>query len=98
MLVGESREEIVDVRILFAAHKNLSELVAQGLFREDLFYRINIMELGVPALRERPEDMRNITNVILEILDRRAGLQPPNLGEDALELLKSLPFAATCAS
>ena len=52
--VGESREETVDVRILSATHKNLAELVAQGLFREDLFYRINVIELRVPALRERP--------------------------------------------
>src|SRR5579863_5545679 len=51
--VGEAREETVDVRILSATHKNLTDLVAQGLFREDLFYRINVIELHVPALRER---------------------------------------------
>ena len=53
--VGESREETVDVRILSATHKNLADLVAQGQFREDLFYRINVIELRVPALRERGE-------------------------------------------
>jgi two-component system response regulator PilR (NtrC family) len=90
--VGESREETVDVRILSATHKNLSELVAQGLFREDLFYRINVIELRVPALRERPEDIPDIAQTILERLGRRSGLQPPQLGEDALELLKSYPF------
>jgi two-component system response regulator PilR (NtrC family) len=90
--VGESREETVDVRILSATHKNLSELVAQGLFREDLFYRINVIELRVPALRERPEDIAEIAQAILERLGRRSGLQPPQLGEDALELLKSYPF------
>ncbi len=90
--VGESREETVDVRILSATHKNLSELVAQGLFREDLFYRINVIELRVPALRERPEDIPDIAEAILERLGRRSGLQPPQLAEDALELLKSYPF------
>src|SRR5207302_5897140 len=51
--VGEAREETVDVRILSATHRNLADLVAQGRFREDLFYRINVIELHVPALRER---------------------------------------------
>jgi two-component system, NtrC family, response regulator PilR len=90
--VGESREETVDVRILSATHKNLAELVAQGLFREDLFYRINVIELRVPALRERPEDIPDIAAAILERLGRRSGMQPPHLSEDALELLKSYPF------
>jgi two-component system, NtrC family, response regulator PilR len=90
--VGESREETVDVRILSATHKNLGELVAQGLFREDLFYRINVIELRVPALRERTEDIPEIAPAILERLGRRTGMEPPRLGEDALELLKSYPF------
>src|SRR3984957_10704183 len=55
-VVGDSREERVDVRILSATHKNLSDLVSQGQFREDLFYRINVIELRVPALRERASD------------------------------------------
>ena len=90
--VGESREETVDVRILSATHRNLAELVAQGLFREDLFYRINVIELHVPALRERPEDIPDIAEAILERLGRRSGSRPPSLAEDALELLKSYPF------
>jgi two-component system response regulator PilR (NtrC family) len=90
--VGESREETTDVRILSATHKNLGELVAQGLFREDLFYRINVIELRVPALRERPEDIPDIAGAILERLGRRTGQEPPRLAEDALELLKSYPF------
>ncbi|HET9107691.1 MAG TPA: sigma-54 dependent transcriptional regulator [Steroidobacteraceae bacterium] len=90
--VGESREETVDVRILSATHKNLAELVAQGLFREDLFYRINVIELRVPALRERPEDIPDIAETILERLGRRSGLQPPRLTEEALEQLKAYPF------
>jgi two-component system response regulator PilR (NtrC family) len=90
--VGESREETVDVRILSATHRNLAELVAQGLFREDLFYRINVIELRVPALRERPEDIPDIAEAILDRLGRRSGSRPPGLAEDALGLLKSYPF------
>jgi two-component system response regulator PilR (NtrC family) len=90
--VGESREETVDVRILSATHRNLAELVAQGLFREDLFYRINVIELRVPGLRERPEDIPDIAQAILERLGRRTGMQPPTLAGEALELLQTYPF------
>ncbi|MGH9518949.1 MAG: sigma 54-interacting transcriptional regulator [Terriglobales bacterium] len=91
--VGESREETVDVRSLSAAtHTNLSELVAQALFREELFYRINVIELRVPALRERPEDIPEIAQVFWADSAGAPARSPPRLGEDALELLKSYPF------
>ena len=61
--VGEAREEAVDVRILSATHKNLTDLVAEGRFREDLFYRINVIELRVPPLRERSEDIPDLAEV-----------------------------------
>ena len=66
--IGEAREETIDVRILSATHKNLGELVGQGLFREDLFYRINVIELRVPALRERAGDIAEIADTILQRL------------------------------
>ncbi len=90
--VGEAREERVDVRILSATHKNLAELVAQGQFREDLYYRINVIELRVPALRERVEDIGEIAEAILERLARRAGTQAPQITPEAVELLKTYPF------
>src|SRR5579863_9079523 len=90
--VGESREETVDVRILSATHKNLGELVGDGLFREDLFYRINVIELRVPGLRERPEDIPDLADAILARLGRRMGVAPPQLGEDALQQLSEYPF------
>ena len=99
--VGESREEPVDVRILSATHKSLADQVGQGLFREDLFYRINVIELYVPSLRERPEDIPQIAHAVLGRLARRLGAsgqgpahgaRPPRLGEDALALLSSYPF------
>ena len=55
--MGEAREETVDVRILSATHKNLADLVAQGQFREDLFYRINVVTIPVPPLRDRTADI-----------------------------------------
>src|SRR5207253_8804462 len=80
--VGESREEIVDVRILSATHKNLAELVAEGLFREDLFYRINVIELRVPALRERSGDIPEIATAILQRLGQRTSPAPLALSAD----------------
>jgi two-component system response regulator PilR (NtrC family) len=90
--VGEAREETVDVRILSATHKNLTDLVAQGLFREDLFYRINVIELRVPALRERSGDIREITDAILERLEKRANGPAPKISEQAVKMLEGYPF------
>ncbi|GAC1694157.1 MAG: sigma-54 dependent transcriptional regulator [Steroidobacteraceae bacterium] len=90
--VGEAREEAVDVRILSATHKILADLVAQGLFREDLFYRINVIELRVPALRERSGDIGEIAAAILQRLARRTGTTPPEISPDALRMLESYAF------
>jgi two-component system response regulator PilR (NtrC family) len=72
--VGASREESVDVRILSATHKNLSQMVADGTFREDLYYRINVIELPVPALRERGDDILLLAARILQRLNAAAEL------------------------
>jgi two-component system, NtrC family, response regulator PilR len=90
--VGEAREESVDVRILSATHKNLADLVAQGLFREDLYYRINVIELRVPALRERSGDIPEIADAILARLARRAGATAPQLSADAVSVLQDYAF------
>jgi len=90
--VGAAREETVDVRILSATHKNLADLVAQGLFREDLFYRINVIELRVPALRERSTDVREIAEAILERLARRASGPSPRIADEAVRMLEAYPF------
>src|SRR5215469_2777517 len=90
--VGESREETVDVRILSATHKSLADLVAQGLFREDLFYRINVIELRVPALRERAGDVREIAEAILARLARRADAPATQISDPAVKMLEAYPF------
>jgi two-component system response regulator PilR (NtrC family) len=85
--VGASKEESVDVRILSATHRNLSEMVAKGEFREDLYYRINVIELRVPALRERGDDVLQLAEHILQRLDRAASLH-----EDTRNALLSYSF------
>jgi two-component system response regulator PilR (NtrC family) len=90
--VGEQRETPVDVRLLSATHKNLSQAVAEGKFREDLFYRINVIELPVPALRERLEDVPELADAILRRLARRMKCEQPSLAPDALALLNSYSF------
>jgi two-component system response regulator PilR (NtrC family) len=90
--VGEAREETVDVRILSATHKNLTDLVAQGLFREDLFYRINVIELRVPALRERSGDIAEIAAAVLQRLARRAGGPVVQISPEAVAMLEAYPF------
>lgn len=90
--VGEQTEVGVDVRVLSATHKNLGQLVAEGKFREDLFYRVNVIELRVPSLRERPEDIPELTEAILRRLGRRMKIEAPTLGKDALAALEGYAF------
>ena len=90
--VGEQAEVAVDVRFLSATHKNLSQLVAEGKFREDLFYRVNVIELRVPSLRERPEDVPELAEAILRRLGRRMDVTPPTLSKDALNALETYAF------
>jgi len=90
--IGEAREETVDVRILSATHKNLAQLVAEGRFREDLFYRIDVIEMRVPSLRERREDIAELASAILARLGRRMDMETPRLEPDAMQALESYPF------
>jgi two-component system response regulator PilR (NtrC family) len=90
--IGEQHEVGVDVRILSATHKNLAQLVAEGKFREDLFYRVNVIELRVPSLRERPEDIPELAESVLRRLGRRMKVTPPMLSNEALRALESYAF------
>jgi two-component system response regulator PilR (NtrC family) len=90
--IGEQRESPIDVRILSATHKNLADLVAQAKFREDLFYRINVIELRVPALRERAEDIPDLADAIVRRLSRRLGIAPPVITPEALAILCRFSF------
>ena len=90
--LGATGEEAVDVRIICATHQDLKMRVEQGRFRQDLFYRLNVIELRMPALRECREDIPMLAQHILERLARAAGLPPPPLTSIALEALQSYPF------
>jgi two-component system response regulator PilR (NtrC family) len=90
--VGGQQELIVDVRILCATHKDLAGEVAAERFRQDLYYRLNVIELHVPALRERREDIALLADHMLKRLAEGTGLSPAKLDEDALEKLKSYRF------
>ncbi len=86
--VGASTEQAVDVRILSASHKDLVELVNAGQFREDLYYRINVLELKVPSLRDRREDIPELARQIIQSLAERSGLDAvPKLDSTAIKAL-----------
>src|SRR5690606_5977594 len=90
--VGAQGEVPVDVRILSATHKDLSSLVAEGRFRHDLYYRINVIGLVVPPLRERDGVLSLLSAAILDRLSRAMKVQPPTLASDAVAALVTYPF------
>lgn len=90
--VGATGEEAVDVRLICATHQDLKALVEQGRFRQDLFYRLNVIELRMPALRECREDIPAMARHILQRLALTAGVKPPPLAAAALEALQRYPF------
>ncbi|MBU0808704.1 MAG: sigma-54 dependent transcriptional regulator [Gammaproteobacteria bacterium] len=90
--VGGQQELVVDVRILCATHKDLAGEVAAERFRQDLYYRLNVIELRVPALRERREDIALLADSMLKRLAEGTGISAAKLDEDALEKLKSYRF------
>ena len=90
--VGASNEVQVDARILSATHKDLARLVNEGKFRHDLYYRINVIGLHVPPLREREGDLTLLSAAILDRLARAMKRQPPTLARDAVAALEAYPF------
>ncbi|HEB94223.1 MAG TPA: sigma-54-dependent Fis family transcriptional regulator [Gammaproteobacteria bacterium] len=90
--VGSATEQSVDVRILSATHKNLAALVEDGRFRQDLYYRINVIELHVPPLRERREDIALLTEHTLHKLARQTGLDTPHITPGAQKNLNRYLF------
>jgi len=90
--VGAHGEEPVDVRILSASHRDLAQLVADNRFRQDLYFRINVITLRVPALRERPEDIPDLAAHVLARLAERDGTAPRRLSPAALAALQQHAF------
>src|SRR5450631_2438738 len=90
--IGEQRELPVDVRVLSATHKQLAELVALGRFREDLYYRIDVIEIRVPALREHAQDIPELADAMLQRLAARIGTPLPRMTAEARALLQRYAF------
>jgi two-component system response regulator PilR (NtrC family) len=90
--VGDTREVPVDVRILSATHRKLDELVKAGRFREDLYYRINVIELRVPGLRERLDDVPQLVDMLLDRVSRQIGVPRPEIGDEAMDKLLSYSY------
>src|SRR5690554_4871594 len=90
--VGDTKEVPVDIRVLSDTHKNLPELVQEGDFRQDLFYRINVIELAVPPLRERSSDIPLLAEHILKRIAQEYECDPATLTPAAIERLKNYDF------
>ncbi len=90
--IGGSDDILVDVRIISATHRNLEDAVKTGSFREDLYYRLNVIPIQLPPLRERKEDIPILTNHFIEKYSLAFGKEIRNISVYALELLMRYPF------
>jgi two-component system response regulator PilR (NtrC family) len=90
--IGATSEEPADVRIICATHQNLRELVDQGRFRQDLFYRLNVIEIRMPPLRECREDIGHLASFIVKRLAMETGRRPPGIASNAIKTLEAYPF------
>jgi two-component system response regulator PilR (NtrC family) len=91
--VGANQEEMVDVRIVSATHKDLVAEVAAGRFRQDLFYRLNVIDIYIPPLRDRTEDLAALCESLLQRIALESGQAAPTMPAHVLEQLTQLPLA-----
>ncbi|GAB1256312.1 two-component system response regulator PilR [Aurantivibrio plasticivorans] len=90
--VGSQQEDQIDVRILSATHKDLNKEIADGKFRNDLFYRINVIQLDIPPLRDRKEDIDELAKHFLNKFAAELDLPSATLSKPGIKALKSYPF------
>ncbi|RMF80467.1 MAG: GAF domain-containing protein [Nitrospirae bacterium] len=90
--VGGGEEIGVDVRVIAATHRPLEEMVAQGRFREDLYYRINAFPIHLPPLRERPDDLEPLVRHLVARIARRLNRRPPAVSGAVVERLRAYPW------
>ncbi|MFH2067314.1 MAG: sigma-54 dependent transcriptional regulator [Pseudomonadota bacterium] len=88
-MVGAGMQVQVDTRIIAATHKNLAALVEKNLFREDLFYRLNVIDINIPPLREREDDMLMMINTYVKKFAREMDRTPPAFSDNTLAVLKN---------
>ena len=91
-VLGDSRQRRADVRVISATNADLRQMVADGTFREDLLYRINLITLHLVPLRERVEDIPLLVNHFIETLCRQNVIRPVRVTADAMNYLKGLPY------
>ena len=91
--LGSTQEDAVDARIVSATHRDLAADVQAGRFRQDLYYRLNVIELLIPPLRERREDLPALCAALLARIAQDSGSRPPPLSPQALELLAHHPLS-----
>lgn len=90
--VGGTKETPVDVRIIAATHRNLEELIISGQFREDLYYRLNVIPLKIPSLRERAEDIPLIAQTLIRKISTKLGKSETYLTKESMDLLMTQPW------
>lgn len=90
--VGATQEDAVDVRLICATHRDLKQLVEAGQFRQDLYYRLNVIQLHMPSLRECREDIPGLVQHVLQRLAREQGLAQPELAPGVMAMLQNYPF------
>jgi DNA-binding NtrC family response regulator len=90
--LGENAPRMVDVRIVAATHRDLQALVAEGRFREDLYYRLNVVQLELPPLRERREDIGLLSSYFLDRAARRQGREGLSFSKEAMALLERYDY------
>lgn len=91
--IGSEQDIQVDVRIISATNKNLLEQIKQGLFREDLYHRINVIEIKVPALKDRREDIPLLVNHFLNVIALENNTQPKKIEKTAIDYLTTLDYS-----
>lgn len=92
-VLGDSRQRRTDVRVICATNADLQQMVAEKTFREDLFYRISLITLHLPPLRERVEDIPLLANHFAKLLYSQNGSKPAIITDDAMDFLKGLPYS-----
>lgn len=90
--LGSTQEETVDVRIVSATHRDLAADVQSGRFRQDLYYRLNVIEIVIPPLRERREDLPALCTALLARISQESGMSVPTLTDDAINAIAAHPL------
>lgn len=90
--LGETKSKHVDIRLIAATNKNIEEQIKKGLFREDLYYRLNVIEVKIPSLRERKEDISILTQHFIEKYGRENNKKVTGITDDAVEVLMQYPW------